>query len=333
MRQRRILTGIKASGNPHLGNYIGAIRPALQLAKKPETSAFLFIADSHALTSAPSPAELKESVYKITACWLASGLNPKTSFFYRQSDIPELFELSWILSCHSPKGLMNRAHSYKAIKDKNQQAGKKELDQGVNMGLYSYPILMSADILLFSPEYVPVGKDQLQHLEMARDIAQKFNLIYKTDLLTAPKPLIKDEKPLAGLDGRKMSKSYKNEIPLFLESSRLKKLIRKIKTDSSPAKEPKTTENCLIFETFKHFASKSEIQDLKTRYKAGIGWGEAKDILFETIDTYFKEKKQLYERYIQQKGELEKILKEGGEKVREEARPFLSKIKACAGFF
>ena len=330
---QRILTGIKASGDPHLGNYIGAVRPALELSKQPDTSAFLFIADHHALTSTPSPSELKASVYKITACWLACGLEPKTSFFYRQSDIPELFELSWILACCSPKGLMNRAHSYKALRDKNRQTGKKDPDDGVNMGLYSYPILMSADILLFSPEYVPVGRDQLQHLEMTRDIAQKFNLLYQTDLLRVPKPLVKEENVLPGLDGRKMSKSYKNEIPLFLESAKLRKLVRKIKTDSSPPDQAKDPEKCLIFETYKHFASQSEQQELRLRYKEGIGWGEAKDILFETLDTYFREKKQLYDHYMGQKSELEKILKTGGERLREEARPFLNEIKACVGFF
>ena len=328
---KTILTGIKATGELHLGNYVGAVQPSLELAQKKDISAFLFIADSHALTSSPSPKELQDSVYKVAASWLACGLDSDKSVFYRQSDIPELFELSWILSCLTPKGLMNRAHSYKSKRDKNLQAGKKDLDDGVNMGLYNYPILMGADILLFSPDEVPVGQDQLQHLEMIRDIAQKFNRVYKKGLFVIPKALVQKEEILPGWDGRKMSKSYKNEIPLFLESQKLHKLVRKIKTDSTAADSPKDTKNCLIFKIFKYFAKEEEIQALKEHYARGIGWGEAKDILFEKLEAYFRDKKKIYDHYIQQPLELEQILRKGSQKASLKARIFLQEIKKNIG--
>ena len=328
---KKILTGIKPTGRIHLGNYIGAVKPSLELSRQEDISSYLFIADSHSLTTQLSADDLKHSIHQIASAWLACGLDPKKVFFYRQSDIPELFELNWILSCYTSKGLMNRAHSYKAKRDQNLQQGKKDLDDKVNMGLYNYPILMGADILLFSPDLVPVGGDQIQHLEMTRDIAQKFNHIYKTDLFTIPKALIQEEKTLPGLDGQKMSKSYNNEIPLFLESKKLQKLVRKIKTDSLPAEEPKDTTNCLIFQIYKNFASAEEIKNLKDRYAKGIGWGEAKDILFYKLEDYFKPKKEIYDHYMSQPLELKKILQAGSEKVREEAQNFLKQIKKTVG--
>ena len=331
--KQKILTGIKPTGRPHIGNYVGAIQPSLELARKKNVSAYLFIADSHSLTSNPATQLLKDSVYEVTASWLACGLNPETTIFYCQSDIPELFELSWILSCVTPKGLLNRAHSYKSKRDQNLQAGKKDRDDGVNMGLYNYPILMGADILLFSPDQVPVGQDQIQHLEMIRDIAQKFNRAYKTDLLAIPKTFVREETVLPGLDGRKMSKSYNNEIPLFLESKTLQKLVRKIKTNSAPAEEPKDTNSCLIFQIYRHFADEQEIQSLKEHYIRGIGWGEAKNILFEKLEDHFTDKKPVYDHYISQPMELEKILKKGGEKARSEAQTFLKEIKKSIGLF
>lgn len=331
--KQRILTGIKPSGEPHIGNYVGAIRSSLELAARENVESFLFIADSHSLTSQPSSQMLKDSVYKVAASWLACGLNPENTVFYCQSDIPELFELSWILSCVTPKGLMNRAHSYKAKRDQNLKAGKKDLDDGVHMGLYNYPILMAADILLFSTAQVPVGQDQIQHLEMTRDIAQKFNHIYKKEIFTIPKALVKEETVLPGLDGRKMSKSYHNEIPLFLESKKLQKIVRKIKTDSTPADEPKKTDNCLIFEIYKHFANESEIQSFKEKYAKGIGWGEAKDVLFFKLEDYFKDKKKIYDSYMEQPEKLEKILKQGSEKARIEAQDLMKAVKKQTGLF
>ncbi len=326
-----ILTGIKPTGNPHLGNYVGAMKPALDIVCDKGVSACLFIADSHSLTSTPPPKDLKDSVYKVTASWLACGLDLERSVFYRQSDIPEIFELNWILSCVTPKGLMNRAHSYKSKRDQNLQIGKKDLDDKINMGLYNYPVLMGADVLLFSPEQVPVGQDQVQHLEMIRDIAQKFNRSYNTDILAIPKALVLEGKTLPGIDGQKMSKSYNNEIPLFLESSKLQKIVRKIKTDSTPEREPKDTNKCLIFEIFKHFASEEEIQLLKQSYTRGISWGEAKDVLFETLESYFKDKREAYNHYISHPLELEKILKQGAGKARTIAEAFLREVKKTVG--
>ena len=333
MMKQKILTGIKPTGEPHIGNYVGAIRPSLDLVKKENVSAYLFIADSHSLTTNPPSQFLRESVYKVAASWLACGLAVEETVFYCQSDVPELFELNWILSCVTSKGLMNRAHSYKSKRDHNLQAGKKDLDDGVNMGLYNYPLLMGADILLFSADQVPVGQDQIQHLEMTRDIAQRFNRTYNTELLTVPKALVREETILPGIDGRKMSKSYGNEIPLFLESKKLQKLIRKIKTDSTLAEEPKDEKNCLIFQIYKHFANEQDIQSLRDRYAQGIGWGEAKDVLFEKLENYFKDKKPIYEHYIRQPLELEKILKKGCEKARSEAHVFLKEIKKNIGLF
>ena len=324
---KKILTGIKATGQVHLGNYLGAIKPSLELS--PNKNSYFFIADGHSLTSKPEPQYLQESIIEVGAVWLACGLDPEKVFFYRQSDIPELFELSWILSCVTPKGLMNRAHSYKAKKEENKSLGKKDLDDKIDMGLYSYPVLMAADILLFSANEVPVGKDQVQHLEMIRDIAGKFNHIYKKELLVLPKAFLKEEVVLHGLDGRKMSKSYGNEIPLF--SKKLQKLVRKIKTDSTPEKAPKNPDTCLIFQIYKGFANPEEIDEMKKLYSEGISWGKTKDFLFYKLEDYFKDKKEIYNHYKTHPNELEKILKQGAEKVRPEASAFLQKIKKHIG--
>ena len=239
-----ILTGIKPTGEVHLGNYIGAIRPALECAKNTQYISYLFIADYHSLTTLPQPTDLQKMVYAVSAVWLACGLDPKQNIIYRQSDIPELFELHWILSCLTPKGLMNRAHSYKALVQRNQQAKRDNIDHAINMGVYNYPVLMSADILLFSANEVPVSQDQAQHLEIARDIAIKFNHIFKSSLLTVPQAIITPY-ILPGLDGRKMSKSYNNHIPLF--SQKLESYIKKIKTDSSLPSDPKDPKDSILF--------------------------------------------------------------------------------------
>ncbi len=331
MGREIILTGVKPTGEPHLGNYIGAIRPSLKMAQKSETSSYLFIADYHSLTSLSDPQEIQKLIRRVAVIWLACGLDPKKTIFYRQSDVPELFELNWILSCITPKGLMNRAHSYKAKLNQNKEANCKEMDNGVNVGLYSYPILMAADILLFSATKVPVGEDQTQHLEMTRDIAQKFNRIYKKELLTIPKALFQKEKIVLGLDGRKMSKSYQNYIPLFCDSDRLCKLVKKIKTDSSPPEEPKSVKDCLIFGMYKHFATMEEINELEKRYQKGIGWGEAKECLFQKLESFFKDKKDLYEYYKNNYSEVDRILQEGKEKARSVTIPFLKEIKKLIG--
>ena len=290
-----------------------------------------FIADCHSLTSVSSPEELRRFVRQAASSWLACGLDPDKTVLYLQSDIPELTELSWILSCVTPKGLLNRAHSYKALRQKNQELGGRDLDDGVSMGLYSYPVLMAADILLFLADEVPVGGDQRQHLEMARDIARKFNRIYKTNLFRLPKTLTRKSDLLPGIDGRKMSKSHKNEIPLFCSSKELRGLVMKIKTDSLPPEQPKNPENSLIFEIYKSFSAKEEIDSLRRSYLKGIGYGEAKEILFEKLDGFFKNKREVYNYYMEENGALEKILKRGKEKALALSRPFMEKVRAVVG--
>lgn len=326
-----ILTGIKPTGEPHLGNYAGAIKPSLDLAAEPGALAYLFIADYHSLTFLSDPKELQLRARQAAAAWLACGLAPEKSVFYLQSDVPELFELSWILACSAPKGLMNRAHSYKAKKDQNQAAGRKDEDKGVNMGLYSYPVLMAADILLFSANKVPVGEDQVQHLEIARDIAQKFNHAYKRGVFSIPEPVVQRGRAVPGLDGRKMSKSYQNYIPLFADEKRLRKLVMKIKTDSSRPEEPKDPDKCLIFGIYRHFASEEGLSALKKRYAEGIGWGEAKGILFERLRDFFKDKKKVYDYYMESPSELNAVLKKGRERARAAAAPFLKKVREAVG--
>ena len=328
---KTILTGIKPTGEPHLGNYVGAIRPSLQEASKKNVKSYFFIADYHALTSAPDKETLKQHVYEVAACWLACGLNTKTSLFYLQSDLPELLELTWLLACMTPKGLMNRAHSYKAQVAKNQELGTRDPDAGINMGLYNYPILMAADILLFSPDQIPVGKDQVQHIEIARDIAKKFNTLYKKDVFKFPLPLITKEESLLGIDGQKMSKSYANHLPIFCNSKKLKKSIMKIKTDSTDANAPKDPSSCVIFNIYSHFASSQDILNLKERYAKGCSWGEAKETLFTCLESIFKDKREIYKDLLNQPHKLDKILQEGSEQARQIATSKMQEIHACLG--
>ena len=328
---KTILTGVKPTGEPHLGNYIGAIKPALKRVEEGIAESYFFIADYHSLTSLWKTQELKDSVKKVVATWLACGLDSRKTCLYLQSDIPEILELHWILSCITPKGLMNRAHSYKAKQDQNKEAGKKDLEDGLYMGLYNYPILMSADILLLSADEVPVGKDQLQHLEIARDLAGKFNHIYKKDAFKIPKALLQTESLVLGLDGQKMSKSYNNHIPLFCDSKALRKYIMKIQTDSSSPEIPKDPKSSLIFHLYQFFAKDSETKELKIRFEKGIGWGEAKEILFDKLEESLKEKREVYHHYLHSEDEIKKILEEGKEKVLKKAQPFLLKIKKIIG--
>lgn len=330
---KTILTGIKptGTGDLHLGNYVGAIQPSIALSQSEDVKGYFFIADYHSLTALSSSREHRLCVRRAAASWLACGLDGEKVTFYLQSDIPELLELNWILSCVTPKGLMNRAHSYKDKQEKNRQSGKKDLDDGVSMGLYGYPVLMAADILLFSANEVPVGGDQIQHLEMTRDIAQKFNRIYKTDLFCLPKTLGRKEIIIPGLDGRKMSKSYDNTIPLFSDPKTLRKLVMKIKTDSSPPEEPKDPKDSLIFEIYAHFAGQEEIDSFRKRYLEGIGWGEAKEILFEKLNDFLKDKRDIYNYYMEEDSPLNKILEEGKEKARAVAQPFMEKIRSVIG--
>jgi tryptophanyl-tRNA synthetase len=328
--KKRVLTGIKPTGRVHLGNYIGAIKPALELAREETYQPAYFVADYHGLTKIHNKEEMNELSRGIAATWLALGLDPEKAIFYRQSDVPEIFELSWILACFSPKGLMNRAHAYKALAEENIRTSR-EADTGVNMGLFTYPILMAADILLFQTEIVPVGKDQIQHVEIARDIAESFNHTFG-ETFTLPQYVIEKETAvLPGLDGRKMSKSYNNTIPLFDEPKKLKKLINKIKTDSSPPDAPKNPNESIIFSLYKEFATEDQTEEMKNRFRSGIGWGEAKNELFEVMNEFLEEPRERYLELMDSPEKLNEILLQGAEKARKKTRPFLQEVKRKIG--
>ena len=327
-----ILTGIKPTGRIHLGNYIGAIKPALELANNSEYKAAYFIADYHGLTKIHDGDEMKKLSYMNAATWLALGLDPNKVIFYRQSDIPEIFELNWILACFTSKGLMNRAHTYKTMVETNKE-NHRDIDQGINMGVFSYPILMAADILLFKTETVPVGKDQIQHVEIARDIAESFNHIYGDTFVLPNYRVQESTSVLPGLDGRKMSKSYNNTIPLFEEPNQLFKLINRIKTDSLPAEAEKNPDQSIIFKLFKEFASPIEIANMRNRFVTGIGWGEAKKELFVVMNQFLEEPREKYNKLMASPKKLDEILHYGAEKAREVSQPFLKEIKRKIGLF
>lgn len=326
---KTLLTGVKPTHIPHIGNYLGAIRPGIQQMQNYDHS-LLFIADYHALNQIQDPKDLKEYTYQVAATWIAAGLDPKKSIMYRQSDIPGLFELNWILSTVTPKGFMNRAHAYKARVQENQTEGREDLDHGVSMGLYNYPVLMSADILAFDADVVPVGEDQTQHIEFARDIAQKFNRIYG-EKLKLPKAHVQLAQNIPGLDGRKMSKSYGNTIPLFLDEKPMRKLVMKIVTDSTPPETPKETKGSILFDLYKEFAGQEKQAELAKRYASGIGWGEVKQFLFEAMFEYFKSKTDTYNRLMADKGELDRILKEGARNARELSTPVIDRVRDAIG--
>ena len=331
MDKKVVLTGIKPTGMPHLGNYLGAVMPALKLAETYE--ARFFIADYHSLNSIKDPVVLRNYTYEIAACWLACGLDPDKTLFYRQSDVPETFELTCFITNFTPKGLMNRAHAYKAQVDQNLQKEKPE-DHNINMGLYTYPILMAADILLFDTDLVPVGKDQVQHIEMAADIADAVNNNYKKELLKIPAPYIsEDTQVIPGLDGRKMSKSYDNTIPLFLPEKKFRKVINQIVTNSQDVSEPKDPDTCNVFSLYKLFAPKEKQEVLAARYRAGgMGWGEAKGELFELLNTMIKPMREKYDALMADKGYIDRKLQEGAAKARVLAAEKIAFIKKEAGF-
>ncbi|MCB9026462.1 MAG: tryptophan--tRNA ligase [Bdellovibrionaceae bacterium] len=327
---KTILTGVKPTDLPHWGNYLGAMRPALDLAKAKDVKSALFIADYHALTTIHDPLIMKEMTYAVAATWVACGLDPQKAIIYRQSDVPETFELAWILSCFSSKGLMNRAHAYKAKVQANEEAGKSDLDFGVSMGLFTYPILMAADILLFSADEVPVGEDQIQHVEIARDIALRVNNTYG-EILKLPKFVAQKNKTIVGLDGRKMSKSYNNHIPLFLESKKLRKMVMKIKTDSSPPEAPKDPSTSLIFDLYKEFATEEQIQDLRLSYEKGMAWGDAKQVLFELVDQKLSPMRIEFQKLMDDKSYLNQLLHEGSLKAREQGSQLLAQLRKAMG--
>jgi tryptophanyl-tRNA synthetase len=323
-----VLTGIKPTGTPHIGNYVGAIKPAIGASVTPGVQSFFFLADYHAIGRDADA--VARSTLEIAASWLALGLDPNKVMFYRQSDIPEILELEWILTSVTAKGLMNRAHAYKAMTDQNVAAGA-DPDQAVMMNLYSYPILMAADILMFKAAKVPVGRDQKQHVEMARDIAQRFNHHYG-DTFVLPDAVIRDEVALLpGLDGRKMSKSYGNVIPLFENEKALRKLVMKIKTNSLEPGQPKATDDSALHAIYRAFATPEEVAAVGERYAAGIGWGEMKQLLFERIDSELAPARSEYERLLGAPHEVEELLLAGAERARALSRPFLEEIRERVG--
>ncbi|HEV7858270.1 MAG TPA: tryptophan--tRNA ligase [Pyrinomonadaceae bacterium] len=327
--KKKSLTGIKPTGTPHIGNYLGAIKPAIELAQ--EYQALYFIADYHALTTVRDGRRLNELSYEVACTWLALGLDPSKVIFYRQSDIPELFEFAWILSCFTAKGLLNRAHAYKSAVEKNIESGKPA-DEGINAGLFNYPVLMAADIVLFGSHVVPVGLDQKQHVEIARDIAESFNNNYG-DILTLPEPLINEElMTIPGLDGRKMSKNYDNTIQIFLPSNQLRKRVMRIVTDSKTPDEPKDPDQDNVFAIYRYFASAAEIEETHRRYQqGGLAYSEIKQELFELLDRTFSEAREKYNALMEDRTYVDRVLSEGADKARAMSGEMMRKIRKAVG--
>ncbi len=325
------LTGITTTGTPHLGNYVGAIRPAIQASHDDNIQAFYFLADYHALIKVQDPQRVRQSAKEVAATWLALGLNTEKAIFYRQSAVPEITELNWLLTTVTAKGLMNRAHAYKAVAQINETNGN-DPDFAVTMGLFSYPILMAADILMFNAHKVPVGRDQIQHLEMARDIAARFNHFYG-EYFVLPEAVIDDNvATLTGLDGRKMSKSYDNVIPLFAPEKELRKLVMRIKTNSQLPEEPKNPDECGLFSIFRAFATATEVAAMRDRYlNGGLGWGEMKQALFDCLNRELSAPREKYQELIQNHMLIETALREGAEKARDLSIPFLAKLRQAVG--
>jgi tryptophanyl-tRNA synthetase len=331
MTKEIYLTGITTTGTPHIGNYVGAIRPGIKASQDKNIRNFYFLADLHALAKAEDPERIARSTLEISAAWLALGLDTENAYFYRQSDIPEIPELTWILTSMTAKGLMNRAHSYKAQVQNNVDSGANDQDRGINMALYSYPILMAADILMFKSTKVPVGRDQKQHIEMTRDIAQRFNHNFG-DILVVPEAIIsQDTALLAGLDGRKMSKSYDNIIPLFANEKQLRKLIMKIKTNSLVPGEPKDIKDSVLYDIYRAFATIDETQSIEKLYADGIAWGEMKNILFECINSQLKPARKEYQKLIDDPAQIEDQLRKGADRAREISIPYIQEIRNAVG--
>lgn len=330
MAKQRVLTGITTTGTPHLGNYVGAIRPAIAASHDEAVDSFFFLADYHALIKCQDPAQVRQSSKEIAATWLALGLDTDEALFYRQSDIPEITELTWVLCCSAAKGLMNRAHAYKAAVQANEEAGE-DPDYGVTMGLFSYPVLMAADILMFNAHKIPVGRDQIQHVEMARDIGQRFNHNF-AEVFTLPEAVVDDNVAvLQGLDGRKMSKSYNNTIPLFLPEKQLRKAINKIKTNLLEPGDPKEPDNSTVFQVWTAFASENEIARMRGEFENGIGWGEAKKQLFELVNDELTGPRERYNQLIDDPGYIEATLQKGAQRAREISVPLIAKVRDAVG--
>lgn len=330
MTRTRYLTGITTTGTPHLGNYVGAIRPAIEASKNVDIDSYYFLADYHALIKCHDPAQIHQSSKEIAATWIALGLDTDSSTFYRQSDVRAIPELCWVLNCMAAKGLLNRAHAYKAAVQENE-ADNADPDKGVTMGLYSYPVLMAADILMFQGEKIPVGKDQIQHVEMARDIAQRFNHHFG-DTFTLPEAVVSDDTAvLKGLDGRKMSKSYGNTIALFDTPKKLQKSINKIKTNLLEPGEPKELDDSTLFEVWQAFATKEQEQYMRDQYAAGIAWGQAKKELFALIDDEISSAREHYFSLMENLDGVEAILQKGAEKANAESEPLIKRVREAIG--
>lgn len=331
MSKQVYLTGITTTGTPHLGNYVGAVRPAIEASRIESNESYYFLADYHALIKSTDADLVRQSRMEIAATWLASGLDPEKVTFYRQSDIPEIPELTWMLTCMAAKGLLNRAHAYKALVQENEESGSADADKGITMGLFSYPILMAADILMFKATKVPVGKDQIQHLEMTRDIAQRFNHHYG-ELLVIPEVVVEERTAvLSGLDGRKMSKSYNNTIPLFETEKKLRKSIMKIKTNSLEPGEPKDPDDSVVFEIYRAFCTDDEAAAMREEFAGGISWGEAKQKLFEKVNETLAEPREKYLELMQDPSAINEILEEGAVKARVQSRALMDQLRAATG--
>ena len=331
--KQRVLTGITTTGTPHLGNYLGALKPAVAASQQVDTDSFYFLADYHALIKCQDPQTVHRSGREIAAIWLALGLDTDKATFYRQSDIPEIPQLAWFLTCMTAKGMMNRAHAYKAsVVDENKRQSSADLDQGISMGLYSYPILMAADILMFNAHHIPVGKDQIQHIEMCRDIAMRFNHTYGEHFVL-PEAMVDEgeAKVLSGLDGRKMSKSYGNIIPLFAPADELKKLIFQITTNSLQPGEVKDPDTCTLFEIYSAFASQEETLMIRKAYANGIGWGDMKGQLFEYLNDYLSPARKRYDEIITDPAYIESELQKGAAKARAQSEPFMQRLRSAVG--
>jgi len=330
MSKQRILTGITTTGTPHLGNYVGAIKPAIAASRSGDIDSFYFLADYHALVKCEDPERVQRSTLEIAATWLALGLDTQRSVFYRQSDIAQIPELTWLLTCSTAKGLMNRSHAYKAAVEANVEAGE-DPDFGINMGLFSYPILMAADILMFNAHRVPVGKDQIQHLEMARDIAQRFNHRYGEHFVLPEAEIDAHVATLPGTDGRKMSKSYDNTIPLWLPEKKLRKAIMKIKTNSQEPGEPKDPDSASVYAVYAAFADAEQRAAMRQAFAQGIGWGEVKQQLFELINGELEAPRERYEALLNDPGQVERELRLGAEKAGAISQPFIEALRDAVG--
>jgi len=330
MSKRTVLTGITTTGTPHLGNYVGAIRPCIQASHDLNVKSYYFLADYHALVKNRDPDRMGRSTLEIAATWLALGLDTERAVFYRQSDVPEILELTWILTCSTAKGLMNRAHAYKAAVEENVDAGE-DPDFAITMGLFSYPVLMAADILMFNSTHVPVGRDQLQHLEMTRDIAQRFNHHYGEHFALPEAVCDEHVAVLPGRDGRKMSKSYNNTIPLWLPEKALRKAIMKIVTNSLEPGEPKDPDDSALFAIYAAFASQEQREAMRQAYREGIAWGQAKQQTFELINNELIQGRERYDALIAEPARIEEVLLDGAQKARAFATPFLAAIRQATG--